>query len=228
MDMGIQISIEGQKIHVPFQTFKGIDMSVEADWSAASYWYAVAALTQCAELEVQGLRKNSYQGDSVLPELFLPLGVETIYRNGGILLRKTQGSTGRFEFDFIDNPDLVQTLVVVCALRGIPFYFTGTRTLKIKETDRIAALQTEMKKMGFLLEADHEGAWLSWDGSKTSDSLNAIEIETYKDHRMAMAFAPAAIHYPGLIIKDPGVVHKSYPAFWTDMEGIGLRFERLD
>ena len=203
-------------------------MLIEADWGAARYWYALAALSKRTELEVLGLRKNSYQGDSVLPELFLPLGVETIFRNDSVLLRKTPGSPDKFEFDFSDNPDLVQTLVVVCALSDIPFYFTGTRTLRIKETDRISAMQAEMKKMGFILEADQEGAWLSWDGSKTNVGLNEIEIETYQDHRMAMAFAPAAIKFPGLIIKDPGVVHKSYPSFWADMERMGLRFERLD
>ncbi|MCK4747453.1 MAG: 3-phosphoshikimate 1-carboxyvinyltransferase, partial [Bacteroidales bacterium] len=188
LDLGIPVSIGGTKIEIPFQSFKGIDMYIEGDWSAASYWYALAALSERAELEVKGLQRDSYQGDSVLPELFLALGVETIYRHDGVLLRKTPGSTDKFEFDFSDNPDLVQTFVVVCALRDIPFYLTGTRTLKIKETDRIFALQTEMKKMGFLLESDPGGEWLSWDGGKTTDSLEAIQIETYQDHRMAMAF----------------------------------------
>jgi len=228
LDMGIPVSIGEKKIKIPFHPFNGIDMYIEGDWSAASYWYALAALSERAEFEVKGLQRDSYQGDSVLPELFLTLGVETIYHHDGILLRKTSGSTDKFEFDFSDNPDMVQTIVVVCALRDIPFYLTGTRTLKIKETDRIFALQKEMRKMGFLLEADPGGEWLSWDGGKTSDSLKVIQIETCQDHRMAMAFAPAAIEFPGLIIKDSGVVNKSYPSFWADLERVGFTLEKLD
>ncbi|MCK4751650.1 MAG: 3-phosphoshikimate 1-carboxyvinyltransferase, partial [Bacteroidales bacterium] len=196
--------------------------------SAASYWYALAVLAERTELEIIGLQQGSFQGDSVLPGIFLPLGVETIFKKGGVRLKSIPRTLERFEFDFSDNPDLVQTMVVLCGLRNIPFNMSGTRTLRIKETDRILALQVEMRKLGILLEADHGGAWLSWDGKKTTDIPRKKQIKTYQDHRMAMAFAPAAIIHPGLIIEDPEVVHKSYPGFWKDLESTGFRVRELD
>ena len=203
-------------------------MSIEADWSAAGYWYALAVFAGRTELEIGGLQRESYQGDSVLPELFRPLGVETVFRKDRIVLRNIPRTIERFEFDFSNNPDLVQTMVVVCSLVDLPFHMSGTRTLKIKETDRIHALQVEIKKLGIVLETDPGGAWISWDGEKTSDVPQIKQIKTYHDHRMAMAFSPAAIKYPGLIIEDPGVVNKSYPGFWKDLESTGFSLKELD
>ncbi len=228
LDLGIPVRFSGSGIRIPFHKFRGKDMSIEADWSAAGYWYALAVLTGRTELEVGGLQRGSYQGDSVLPELFHPLGVETLFRKDGIVLRNIPRTIERFEFDFSNNPDLVQTMVVLCSLVDLPFYMSGTRTLKIKETDRIHALQVEIKKLGIVLKADPGGAWISWDGEKTSDVPQIKQIKTYHDHRMAMAFSPAAIKHPELIIEDPGVVNKSYPGFWKDLESTGFSLKELD
>ncbi|MFC2080988.1 3-phosphoshikimate 1-carboxyvinyltransferase [Bacteroidota bacterium] len=228
LNLGIPVKFSGPEIQIPFNRFNGIDMSIESDWSAASYWYALAVLSSRTELELRGLRDESYQGDSVLPEMFRPLGVETIFRKDGILLKKTLESTKRFEFDFSDSPDLVQTMVVLCGLIDLPFQMKGTRTLKIKETDRINALQVEMRKLGIVISADPGGSWISWEGKKTSEIPQIKQIKTYQDHRMAMAFSPAALKHPGLIIDDPEVVDKSYPGFWKDLESTGFILKKLN
>jgi 3-phosphoshikimate 1-carboxyvinyltransferase len=119
-------------------------------------------------------------------------------------------------------------MVVVCGLLGLPFRMTGTRTLKIKETDRILALQAEMKKLGIVLDADRKGDRISWDGRKRTDPSAPAQIRTYQDHRMAMSFTPAALLFPGLIIEDPDVVNKSYPGFWGDLQHVGFRIDQLD
>jgi 3-phosphoshikimate 1-carboxyvinyltransferase len=222
-EYGIPVSFTGNRIEVPFHPYRGKDMYVEGDWSAAGYWYAMGALSGGTELEVQGLSRRSGQGDSALPELFRPLGVTTKFTEKGIILGKGPGTLDNFEFDFRDNPDLVQTMAVLCGLMRMPFIMRGTRTLKIKETDRILALQKEMKKLGIAIEADSGGEWISWDGKVDPVVPGTIEIRTYQDHRMAMAFSPAAILHPGLIIQDPGVVNKSYPDFWGDLHRVGFR-----
>jgi 3-phosphoshikimate 1-carboxyvinyltransferase len=202
-------------------------MEVEADWSAASYWYAMAALADKAELEVEGLSRESYQGDAVLPEIFNGFGVETAYVPGGIRLTKNKGSMQEFHYDFRENPDLVQTLVVLCGVLSIPFRFTGTKTLTIKETDRVLALRQGMSRLGIGLEADPGGSWIRWDGRSRTKGESLPVIATYQDHRMAMAFAPAAMKRPGLIIEDPGVVHKSYPRFWEDLGSVGFTIQEV-
>jgi 3-phosphoshikimate 1-carboxyvinyltransferase len=132
---------------------------------------------------------------------------------------------GRFEYDFKACPDLVQTLAVsLCAL-GVPFRFSGTITLRVKETDRIAALLTELKRVGLVLRADSGGQWLEWDGSRCEPESDPL-IKTYHDHRMAMAFAPLAIKLGKIAIADPGVVSKSYPGFWSDLEKAGFGITR--
>jgi 3-phosphoshikimate 1-carboxyvinyltransferase len=229
LELDIPVRFEGNSIEIPHTRFRGMDISVEGDWSAASYWYAIVALIRGdARIEIKGLLKDSYQGDSVLPELFRPLGVETEFGMDGIIIRNIPLSQDKFEFDFGDNPDLVQTLAVLCSLINLPFRMTGTRTLKIKETDRIQALQAELKKLGVLLDADPGGKWISWDGKKRTSMPQTLQIKTYQDHRMAMAFSPAAIVYPDLVIEDPEVVQKSYPGFWSDLEAMGFRLEKLD
>ncbi len=222
-EMGIPVNLSGNRIEIPFRPFAAGDRIIEADWSASGYWFAMAALSGGVHMVINGLRKGSSQGDAVLPEIFRSFGVRTTYREEGILLERIPSFLERFEFDFSDNPDLVQTLAVLCGLRGIPFRMTGTRTLKIKETDRIHALQVEMRKLGIELQAGTGGAWIEWDGEKTPDLPHEIRISTYRDHRMAMAFSPAALIHPGLIIEDPEVVSKSYPGFWKDLENVGFR-----
>jgi 3-phosphoshikimate 1-carboxyvinyltransferase len=229
LELGIPVRFEGRTIEIPHTFYRGKNMRVEGDWSAAGYWYAVAALAGGGtELEIGGLRRNSYQGDSVLPEIFRPLGVETVFREEGIRLSCRIPDLKKFEYNFNDNPDLVQTMAVVCGLLKFPFRMTGTRTLKIKETDRIRALQAEMQKLGVLMDADAQGAWIEWDGKSRTEMPATVQIKTYQDHRMAMAFSPAAILHPGLIIEDPEVVNKSYPGFWADLQRMGFTIEELE
>lgn len=212
--------ISDNSIQVEPRPYRSIPFTVESDWSAASYWYQIAALTPEAEIELTGLFRNSYQGDSRGAQLFTKLGVETQYTDHGVRLTKKGALPARLDEDLVDIPDLAQTFVVTCALLDIPFRFTGLQTLKIKETDRIAALKAELAKLGYVLR-DENDSILSWDGERCKPQEVPI-IKTYEDHRMAMAFAPAAIRYPQLQIVEPQVVSKSYPAYWEDLQKAGF------
>ncbi|KAA6351430.1 3-phosphoshikimate 1-carboxyvinyltransferase [termite gut metagenome] len=220
-DFGVEASWDSQAdISVHPQSYLSVPFTVESDWSAASYWYQIAALSEQAEIELPGLLPNSYQGDSRVAEIFYRLGVETIFDSKGVTLRKRNTYVERLDESFIDIPDLAQTFAVTCALLNIPFRFSGLQSLKIKETDRMAALIAELGKLGFLLR-EEEGSVLIWDG-KMQETLSSPIIQTYEDHRMAMAFAPAAIRRPNIRIANPDVVSKSYPAFWKDLEKAGV------
>jgi 3-phosphoshikimate 1-carboxyvinyltransferase len=227
LELGIPVEFSGDTIQIPHHEIQGRDMLVEADWSAAGYWYAMAAFAGRVELDIEGLSGQSYQGDAVLPALFLGFGVQTEYIPGGIRLSKTERTIREFNFDFRENPDLVQTMAVVCGLMDIPFQFGGTKTLKIKETDRVLALRQEMARLGILLDVDENGNWIRWDGKSRVGRETNPAILTYQDHRMAMAFAPAAMKLPGLIIEDPMVVHKSYPRFWDDLVSVGYKLHEV-
>jgi 3-phosphoshikimate 1-carboxyvinyltransferase len=220
--LDIPVSFSGDTIRIPHHVINGKDMLVEADWSAASYWYAMAALAEKVGLEIEGLFEESCQGDALLPDLFRGFGVRTQYIPGGIRLDRTDRSIHELRFDFHDNPDLVQTMAVLCGLLDLPFRFSGTQTLKIKETDRVLALCQEMARLGIILNADRSGRWMSWDGRQRVKPESSPVIRTYQDHRMAMAFAPAAMKLTGLIIEDPDVVRKSYPGFWEDLRAVGF------
>jgi 3-phosphoshikimate 1-carboxyvinyltransferase len=202
------------------QPYQSVPFTVESDWSAASYWYQIAALSEVAEIELPGLFRNSYQGDSRGAEVFTRLGVETAYTGRGVTLKKTTIRPERLDEDFMDIPDLAQTFAVTCALRNIPFRFTGLQSLKIKETDRMTALIAELGKLGYVLREEN-GTALVWNGQRQEIQPSPV-IKTYEDHRMAMAFAPAAIRYPNVSIADPQVVSKSYPAYWDDMKKAGV------
>ncbi|MDR2858977.1 MAG: 3-phosphoshikimate 1-carboxyvinyltransferase [Mediterranea sp.] len=220
-DFGVEASWDSQAdISVHPQSYLSVPFTVESDWSAASYWYQIAALSEQAEVELPGLLRNSYQGDSRVAEIFYRLGVETIFGSKGVTLRKRNTYVERLDENLIDVPDLAQTFAVTCALLNIPFRFSGLQSLKIKETDRMAALIAELGKLGFLLR-EEEGSVLIWDG-KMQETLPSPIIQTYEDHRMAMAFAPAAIRRPDIRIANPDVVSKSYPAFWKDLEKAGV------
>ena len=199
---------------------------IENDWSAASYWYEMVALSGDTDAEVQlkGLMDGSKQGDSSVRYLFSLLGVKTAFANSTpgvpttVTLRKSGRCVRRLEYDFTNVPDLAQTIVVTCCALGVPFHFTGLQTLKIKETDRIAALKAELGKLGFVLH-DKDGRELVWDGNLTSRPSPLTPhppIDTYDDHRMALAFAPLSLHAP-ISINNPQVVSKSYPHFWSDL-----------
>lgn len=202
---------------------------IENDWSAASYWYEMLAICDNLDSEVNftGLNDGSRQGDSVVRYMFSLLGVKTAFTTDKGTGKKTMTITRhsrllpRLEYDFSNQPDQVQAFVVCCAALGIQFKFTGISTLKLKETDRIKAMKTEMLKLGIVL-TEEDGNTLIWDGTRTQADEH-IEIDTYDDHRMAMAFAPLSIMYPGITINNPEVVTKSYPSFWKDLEKVGFK-----
>ncbi|NDV65540.1 3-phosphoshikimate 1-carboxyvinyltransferase [Bacteroides sp. 224] len=225
-DFGADLSWTSENsLHIKPRPYQSIPFVVESDWSAASYWYQLVALSNDAEIELLGLFKNSYQGDSQGTKIFERLGVDTEFTDRGVILRKSKIKVNRIEEDLVEMPDLAQTFVVTCALLNIPFHFTGLQTLKIKETDRITALITELGKLGFQIRQENDSV-LIWDGEKMVGEEKPI-IHTYEDHRMAMAFAPAAIHFPNLRIAEPQVVTKSYPDFWKDLQKAGVLVKEL-
>ena len=212
---GIKSTWKDNVITITPQEFRPIHYVVESDWSAASYWYEIVSLASGADIFLKGLKKNSMQGDSRIAEIFRSLGVETIYEKDGVRLRKTNSQVERLDLDLSNEPDLAQTIVVTCALKNIPFRITGLQTLKIKETDRILALRNELLKLGYVIKDENDSV-LYWDGQKTDPSEVPV-IDTYEDHRMAMAFAPAAFIFNNLLINEPHVVSNSSPSFWAHL-----------
>lgn len=201
--------------------YRDTPFRVESDWSAASYWYQMTALaTGSPEVELLGLFANSAQGDSRGAELFARLGVQTEYTPQGVKLRKQGHPVVRLDEDLVDIPDLAQTFVVTCSLLDVPFRFTGLQSLKIKETDRICALITELRKLGYVIHAEQDSI-LWWDGERCPADEQP-SIDTYEDHRMAMAFAPACLVCPSIRINEPQVVSKSYPRYWDDLQAAGF------
>ena len=218
---GVKATWNGQTIKILPQEYKPIRFTVESDWSAASYWYSIMALSKNAEIELLGLFKNSLQGDAAGAKLFAQLGVGTTFTDRGVVLKYNGNVTKKLIYNFVNEPDLAQTFVVTCVLLNIPFRFTGLQSLKIKETDRIEALKTELRKLGYLL-TDSNDSILEWNGERCEPEADPI-IATYEDHRMAMAFAPAAlVLLKGLKVADPEVVTKSYPAYWEDLRKAGF------
>ena len=211
---------DDHQLKVEPQAYHSIPFYVESDWSAASYWYQIVALSKEAEVTLPGLFKDSYQGDSQVAGIFRSLGVETIYKDKTVILKKNGKSVERLDYDFINQPDLAQTFVVTCALLNIPFRFSGLQSLKIKETDRMAALITEMRKLGYILH-ETDGSVLSWEGERCTTEEHPA-IDTYEDHRMAMAFAPTCLALPEILINNPQVVSKSYPRYWEDLRQAGF------
>jgi len=219
---GIQHQWEGNSIHIPHQDFRETSLHVEPDWSAASYWYAIAALADEAELFLPGLTQYSLQGDSVITEIMANFGITSQFKDGGVYLQKEVKPVVRKIFDMKECPDLAQTVIVVCAALGHEATFTGLETLKIKETDRVKALQNELAKIGVKLIEKGQVYKLDCSEKHIPES---IFINTYDDHRMAMAFAPLALVVPKIEFEDADVVEKSYPAFWKDLEKVGFATE---
>ena len=220
-DFGVRAEwTDDHRLKVEPQAYHSTPFYVESDWSAASYWYQIVALSKEAEVTLPGLVKDSYQGDSQVAGIFRSLGVETIYKDKTVILKKNGKSVERLDYDFINQPDLAQTFVVTCALLNIPFRFSGLQSLKIKETDRMAALITEMRKLGYILH-ETDGSVLSWEGERCTTEEHPA-IDTYEDHRMAMAFAPTCLALPEILINNPQVVSKSYPRYWEDLRQAGF------
>ena len=203
-------------------SYLDIPYIIENDWSAASYWYEMVALSQDSQAQVTmpHLKKDSTQGDCKGAELFSLLGVQTDYTEEGICIYKQGKLPLRMDADLREIPDLAQTFVVTCCVLDIPFRFSGLHTLRIKETDRISALINELHKLGYSLSAEGDNALL-WDGERCQAD-NAPIIATYDDHRMAMAFAPVSLKMPNITIEHPEVVSKSYPHFWEDLQQVGF------
>ena len=216
---GIQHQWNDNVISIAYQEFQETVLPVEPDWSAASYWYAIAALADEADLFLSGLTSYSLQGDSVITEIMANFGITSQFKDGGVHLQKEPKPVVRKIFDLKECPDLAQTVIVVCAALNHEATFTGLETLKIKETDRIKALQNELGKIGVKLI--EKGEIYKLDCSERFIP-ERVFINTYEDHRMAMAFAPLALLIPQVEIEDAPVVEKSYPAFWTDLEKVGF------
>ena len=224
---GVKAEWRENVIHVPAGEYTALDFTVEADWSAASYWWAMQAIVPQSRITLKGLEPQSLQGDSRIAELMSQMGVMGNWC-GRYLDLRSNGGVGCCCSTFADlsgTPDIAQTLVVMLCLMGRPFRITGLRTLRIKETDRLEALRIELRKLGYVVKAEGDDA-ISWHFETTAAEASP-HICTYHDHRMAMAFAPAAIRFPGLIIDDAQVVSKSYPLFWEHLRQAGFKIEEV-
>lgn len=221
-------------IRVKPQPYQQRAYTIESDWSAASYWYEILALTDdtLSKVALQGLKDGSRQGDSTVRYIFSLLGIKTSFKEKDVngmpeaLLTRHSRMLNRMDYDFTNQPDLAQTLIAVCPVLGIPFHFTGLGTLKIKETDRIEAMKREMEKLGYILH-EEEGTALSWTGERC-EPMTQPTIDTYEDHRMAMSFAPLAIKLGEIRINNPEVVSKSYPHYWADLRKAGFKIQQVD
>ena len=219
---GVKSVWKGNEIRIAEQTYKARPFSVEADWSGASYWYQMAVMADELDLELIGLTTESLQGDAQIALWFEQLGIDTVAtEKGSKLVKNGKALPKKLSLNFIENPDVAQTFAVLCVMKQIPFHFTGLETLKIKETNRIAALQDELAKFGARIAEPAHGE-LSWDGTFPLEKQAIPEIETYHDHRMALAFAPACQEHGSVAIIDPMVITKSYPGYWADLKSVGF------
>ncbi|CAM4398314.1 3-phosphoshikimate 1-carboxyvinyltransferase [Zobellia roscoffensis] len=218
--IGVENSFGGNTIKVsPKANVANINLVVESDWSSASYYYSIVALSDVgSEITLSAYKSSSLQGDSVLQELYTEFGVETQFVGNTVVLRKVEmPKEQKVEFDLSNAPDIAQTIAVTCFGLGMECHLTGLHTLKIKETDRLEALHTELSKLGASISVTDKDLTLN-----VSNTLNVdVAIDTYNDHRMAMAFAPLALKTP-LFVNDAEVVSKSYPDFWRDLEKLGF------
>jgi 3-phosphoshikimate 1-carboxyvinyltransferase len=223
-DLDIKTSFEGNVIKVfPKESVETKEMVVESDWSSASYFFSLVALSDAAKITLSSYKENSLQGDSELVSLYEKMGVKTTFQNNKMTLEKVSGF--KYEdvnFELNNTPDIAQTIVVTCLGLGIGCHLTGLHTLKIKETDRLEALRIELTKLGANISVTNDSLTLERSGNINHD----IHIATYNDHRMAMAFAPLAIKVP-IIIDDAEVVSKSYPDFWNDLKALNFQISEL-
>lgn len=221
-------------ITVKPQPYRQCPYTIENDWTAASYWYEVLALTDelGAKVVLPGMMDGSRQGDSAVRYIFSLLGIKTAFadreadRLTDATLTRHSCMLNRMDYDFTNQPDLAQTLIATCPVLGIPFHFTGLGSLRIKETDRIEAMKTEIEKLGYILHADSRTE-LSWEGDRCEPAEQPV-IDTYEDHRMAMSFAPLAIRLGRIGINHPEVVSKSYPHYWNDLRKAGFHIVQTD
>lgn len=219
--LGISAEFNNNQIYVPcIKNIQDSTRTIESDWSSASYFYSIVALSDTLKINLGNFKPNSLQGDSKLASIYQLFGVKTEYDSckNTIMLSKSKAKIANFlKLDLMATPDLAQTIAVTCFGLGIPCRLTGLHSLKIKETDRLSALKTELEKLGAIVQIDADSLHLE----AASKVRQNVEIKTYEDHRMAMAFAPLALKFP-ILINDPLVVSKSYPSFWTDLEKLGF------
>ncbi|KGO94196.1 3-phosphoshikimate 1-carboxyvinyltransferase [Flavobacterium subsaxonicum] len=252
LENGLELTLEGELTSIPYinmtlsllkevgiaTTFKGnvitvkpatnnqqpATITVESDWSSASYFYSIVALADVGTaIVLSSYKQNSLQGDSALSEIYAEMGVETTFKNNSIVLKKLNHQLSALSFELNNTPDIAQTIAVTCFGLGIGCYLTGLHTLKIKETDRLEALKTELSKFGAKISVTDDSLALE---AGFNPPASPVAVATYNDHRMAMAFAPLAIKTP-VIINDAGVVSKSYPTFWHDMQALGFVVNEL-
>ncbi len=228
-DFGIKIGYSNQIIDIAPQSYHISNYRIEADWSAASYYYSVLALAKRGSIRLSGLYRDSTQGDAAMIDIGRRIGIETNWVGGDVVLSKVAPQS-MLQYDFINQPDIAQTVAVICGALGIQTDFSGLKTLRIKETDRILALDQELKKVGSGFELIPSVS-RSKEHYRISGKMVKIKktprFETYKDHRMAMALAPLALMFPIEII-DPGVVAKSYPDFWKDISSLGFTISEVN
>lgn len=217
--IGVNCDFKSNKIKIPHtNSVPGKKVKVESDWSSASYFYSIAALSGSAEISLGNFKKNSFQGDSILPEIYAKLGVETSFSDDKIHLKKLKKELpASLNLHLSDMPDLAQTIAVTCLGLGMPCKLSGLHTLKIKETNRLEAMKNELEKFGAKVGLTNDS--LNMEPAKKFPENSSVK--TYDDHRMAMAFAPLAIKTP-LIIKNAEVVSKSYVGFWEELAGVGF------
>lgn len=223
-EAGITHQWENNTIHIDKQDFKACKLIVEPDWSAASYWYSIVALADQGTVSLPHLRESSLQGDSAIRDIMVPFGVRTSQTPNGIALKSGTSVAITEVLNLKDCPDLAQTIIVCAAAKGLNLSFTGLETLKIKETNRVLALQEQLAKIGVSLIEDNEV--YSLDCSQLSFPKK-VQFQTYDDHRMAMAFAPLALFIDEIEMEDYQVVEKSYPDFWKDLEKAGFIIKEI-
>lgn len=219
---GASVEFEREVVNVAARPYTRQATDIERDWSAASYWYEITAFS-AGFVTLPGLSLKSLQGDSVVARYFSCLGVKTELSDetdDALQLCADPDCHARLEADLSETPDIAQTLAVTCGILAINFHLKGLTSLRLKETDRLEALKTELDKFGLIVEIRNNSE-LVWNGER-HPIFAMPEINTYNDHRMAMAFAPIAVFVPGLVIKDIEVVNKSYPMFWDDMRHAGF------
>ena len=220
---GIEILMHENAIAIKKQKYSSRNKYiVESDWSAASYWYEMAAFSDDVDIFLHGLKKNGIQGDAVIADIYEQFGVHSEFLENGVRLTKTNNHCQHFKQDFLNYPDMVQTLACTVTGLGISGEFHGLHNLRFKETDRIHALHTELKDMGIKLDSFEDKILL-----EKSTIQNSRPIRTYADHRMVMSFAPLAIPLGKITIESPNVVNKSYPSFWSDLRKVGFEIEEV-
>lgn len=220
---GVSSVFRNNELRVDEQRYSPVDYYVEADWSGASYWYEALSLCESGEIELEGLKLSGLQGDEAIENWFRGFGIESVATPSGIKISKSANiKPDRLFLKFHETPDMAQTMAALCIAKEVPFHFTGLETLKIKETNRVAALQNELAKFGAVLLEPKEGE-LKWDGLIKPELIQQHPvIETYNDHRMALAFAPLSLAGMEVRIANPGVVTKSYPDFWEELKKAGF------